>query len=131
MAGPGERMTLEQFYADDRRRRSPEVTFGLDWTSASDPYAAYGLHWISATKEIYVLRAPRVPINSVPPYFGDTAPPIFVSPDSYEVMVLGTAEAEDALAAAIAGWEPEMAKPDSLRWVRERLCEAAGRAIAD
>src|SRR4051812_1835509 len=106
MPGPGERMTLEEFYADDRRRRSPEVTFGLDWTSASDPYAAYGLHGMGGTREFSVLRAPGFRIISAPLSFGAPAPPIFVSPDSYEVMVLGTAEAEDALAAAIAGWEP-------------------------
>src|SRR4051812_28266238 len=114
MLGPGERMTIKQFYDDDRRRQSDELTFGLDWTSATDSYAAYGLHWIRDTTEIYVLRGPR-----------DTREPIFISEHAFEIILLGTAETEDVLAAAIDGWEAEMPKPDSLRWVRERLQQAA------
>src|SRR3954470_2203942 len=114
-------MTLRRFYEDERRRRSDEATFGLQWRSASDPYTTYGLHWIRATKEIYVLRGPWFP-----PAFDGLNPPVFLVDSTWEIIVLGMAETEHEVAAALAGWQAEMPKPDSLRWARERLLARFG-----
>ena len=122
-----EPMTVSQFYADERRRASPEVTLGLEWRHDSDPEVIYGLHWIEQTKEIYVLRGPQAPPEAYAPHFPNSSPAVFIANDAYEVIMLGCAEDEVVLRRALAGWEAEMARPNSLQWVRERLHAAAGQ----
>ncbi|MDQ6749070.1 MAG: hypothetical protein M3010_13325, partial [Candidatus Dormibacteraeota bacterium] len=119
-------INVRQFYLDERRRTSREVTFGLEWTSDSDPDAIYGVHWIEATKEIYVLRGPMLPIfvRSINYAYGGTIPPRFAD-DEYEVIVLGTADSRTDIEQALEGWGDQVAKPNSLQWVREQLAKAA------
>ena len=123
-------MTVKQFYGDRRRAESAEITFGLEWTLDADPQVIYGLHWIEFTKEVYVLRGPQAPIDSSPPYFGNTAAGVFVGADAYEVIVLGTADSAQILGEVLDGWEHQMSRPNSLQWVRGRLYEAAGRTVS-
>ena len=120
-------MSLSEFYADERRHRSREVSFGLGWTLDSDPYVIYSVHWIESTKEIYVLRGPQSPVEAYAPYFPNSSPPSFFANDAYEIIVLGRAEDEAVLRRALDGWEAQMTRPNSLRWVRERLYAAAGQ----
>jgi hypothetical protein len=122
-----EPMTVAAFYADDRRRRSREVSFGLEWTVTSDPHAIYGVHWIEETQEIYVLRGPEPPLDASAPFIPSSSPLIIFESDAYEVIVLGQAENEAVLRRALDGWEAHMTGPNSLQWVRERLYDAAGR----
>ena len=44
---------------------------------------------------------------------------------AYEAIVLGLAETEETLRAALSGWEQVMPEPNSLQWVRDRLWAAA------
>lgn len=121
-----ERMTLSEFYADERRRTSAEVAFGHGWTIDSDPSVLYSLHWIERTGEIYVLRGPQSPAEVFTPFPPSSSAGVFIANDAYEVIVLGRAEDEAVLRRALDGWEAQMGGPNSLQWVRERLYDAAG-----
>lgn len=55
------RMTVGDFYRDDRRRASEESTFGVEWTSNADATGLYAVHWLKDTKEIFLLRGPITP----------------------------------------------------------------------
>lgn len=119
-------MTVAEFYADERRRASREVVFGREWTIDSDPSVLYSLHWIEDTEEIYVLRGPQAPAEIFTPYPPNSSAPPFISGKAYEVIVLGCAYDQGVLRLALDGWEEQMAQPNSLQWVRERLFDAAG-----
>lgn len=121
-----EPMTVSEFYADERRRASPEVVLGREWTIDSDPRVVYSLHWIEETEEIYVLRGPQAPPEVFTPYPPNSSASVFIADDAYEVIVLGCASDEAVIRRALDGWEERMAQPNSLQWVRERLYDAAG-----
>ena len=116
------RMTVHDFYGDDRRRGSEEVTFGVQWTLNTDPTGVYGVHWLKATKEIYLLRGAMTPPflpetfsgnwNNLHPRFAD---------DQYEVILLGKARRASVVESALKGWRDRMSEPDGLRWVLGRL----------
>jgi hypothetical protein len=117
------RMTVQDFYRDTRRQESEESTFGLAWTSQSDPTAYYGLHWLKSTKETYLLRGPLLP-----PFLpgllegagGGNLVPTFRD-NQFEVIVLGRVRRASELERAIRGWRDAIDEPDSLRWLLERL----------
>ncbi len=47
---------LDEFYAaDDRRKRSPEVDFGVMW-KGDGMLSAYRVSWVELTGEVYVYR---------------------------------------------------------------------------
>lgn len=109
-------MTLAEFYADERRRTSTEVSFGLEWTLDTDPHATYGVHWIERTREIYTLRGPQPPVEAGVNLV-DTSPLRQVAREAFAVDVLG--ELDDV--SVLDGWEDHMARRNSLEWVRGRL----------
>lgn len=120
------RVNVDEFYEqDERRRASVEFDFGLEWQSESDPGVPYAVRWIEATKEVYVLRQPRAGLmddgSGASP--GVVAMPLWR--DACWVTLLATAETREILASALAGWEAAMSKPDSVRWLQQRLAEAA------
>ena len=121
-----EPMTVSEFYADQRRRASREVMFGREWTIDTDPHVIYSLHWIEETEEIYVLRGPQAPPEVFTPYPPNSSAPLFIAGDAYEVIVLGCAADEAVIRRTLDGWQEQMAQPNSLQWVRERLYDAAG-----
>lgn len=122
-----EATNIQEFYAeDDRRRSSEEVTFGLDWTLQGDETVRYGLHWVEGTGEIYVLRRPELPVD-VSPSHGSYGFPLRAADDAYEVFVLGTADSRETLTDAIEGWESAMPRRNSVQWIRQRLYDATSK----
>jgi hypothetical protein len=115
------RMTVRDFYRDDRRRASEESTFGVEWTLDADPNCLYGVHWLKETKELYLLRGPITP-----PFLPDSAgrgninAPRFAD-DQYEVILLGTAKRASVVERALKGWRDRLGEPNSLQWVLDRL----------
>lgn len=121
-------MTVREFYSEGRRQTSEESTFGLEWTLRSDPNALYGVHWLKATKEVYLLRGPRLPPflpgllegsagSNIVPTFND---------DQYEVIVLGKARRASEIEHALKGWRNTIGQSNSLEWVLDRLDKALG-----
>ena len=110
-------MDIEQFYAEDeRRRRSEEIELGTDWHDADG--ARYELSWVADTGELYVMREPSVPMTEDP--FGDvyrSAVPV----DEITVAVVGWISDRHAMEQALEGWEDAMAEPNSVAWIADRL----------
>ena len=94
-------MDIEQFYAEDeRRRRSEEIELGTEWHDADR--ARYELSWVADTGELYVMREPSVPMTEDP--FGD---------------VYRSNVPVDEITVAVIGWIPD-------RHTMKR-CSRAGR----
>jgi hypothetical protein len=112
---------IEEFYdADPRRRESDEVEFGRDWRDEKDIRCE--VSWVEVTGEVYVMREPEEPIVMDP--VGDEYVPKLPT-ELLTVDVLGSVAGREAVDAALAGWETEMPKPNSIAWVRERIGAAA------
>jgi hypothetical protein len=113
-------MDIETFYeADERRRRSEEIELGTDWYDAAG--ARYEVSWVCDTGELYVMREPLVPLVDDP--FGD----IFrgrLPTDELTVAVVAWIADRARLEAILTGWPDEMAKPDGISWLAERLRQA-------
>lgn len=118
-------MDIEEFYdADERRRRSPELELGADW---SDQHGVrYELSWVEDTGELYVMREPP-PVETIDPFGGihvvgsrkvDEA-----EVQGMSVAVVGSVASREDLERAVAGWEEAMAGPDSVAWLVARLRE--------
>jgi hypothetical protein len=117
---------IEEFYdQDERRRTSAEIEIGDGWTDAQG--VTYELNWIQDTGELYLMcEAP--PHEWADPFGG-----IHVSRDAADdekeiegmtVALLGTVATHDQLESVIAGWDDEMGRPNSLKWLGERLSKA-------
>ncbi len=120
-------MDIEEFYeADERRRRSAEIEFGLDWHDAHE--IRYELNWVQDTGELYVMREP-------PPHeWGDPTGGIHVDVgpnaplDGMTVAVIGHVATRPELERILAGWEAAMAQPNSTEWLSEHL-KSAGAEV--
>jgi len=113
-------MDIEQFYdADPRRRESEEVEFGREWSDAKGLRTE--LSWVAATGELYAMAEPSEPVFMDP--IGDTRVPELPT-ELVTVEILAVITDRARLDRALAGWEAEMEKPDSLAWVRGRINEA-------
>jgi hypothetical protein len=110
-------MDIEEFYDENpARRSSEELEFGRDWSDSNG--ARCELSWVLDTGELYVMAEPTPGIASSG--FGDE----FVTripTASMTVEVLGVIPTREGVDAVLAGWPDEMAKPDSIAWVRSRL----------
>jgi hypothetical protein len=99
-------MNIEEFYAEDeRRRQSEEVELGDSWTDSNDPGTTYEISWIEDTGEIYAMREEQ----STSP----TASPT--------VQMMGKVTKREELESRLDGWQDAMGQSNSLNWVRERL----------
>ena len=111
-------MDIEQFYAqDERRRRSPEVEFGTDWFDAKG--SRYELSWVEDTGELYAMLELVPEADSWTP-FGDIEVenlPV----DRLVVTLVGNISSRDEVERVLEGWQEEMGKPDGISWVAERL----------
>lgn len=112
-------MNIEQFYAQDERRRiSGEVELGRTWTDEGG--ASFALSFVEDTGELYLMSEPATST------FEDPLGDYIVNPLSVEplVEVLGAAEDLDAVHVALDGWQDAIGEPASLRWLRARLASA-------
>jgi hypothetical protein len=115
-------MDIEQFYsADERRRQSAEVELGTNWFDANG--SRYELSWVEDTGELYTMLELVAEADSWTP-FGDIEVGEMPA-DRVLVLVLGTIATLDEVEEILAGWPEQMAKPDGISWVGERL-RAAG-----
>lgn len=110
-------MDIEEFYAqDERRRRSAEIELGTEWHDADG--ARYELSWVADTGELYVMREPDVPMTEDP--FGDVYRSN-VPVGEITVAVVGWIEEQSAMEEVLRGWEEAMARPNGVAWIAERL----------
>jgi hypothetical protein len=111
-------MDIEEFYsADERRRQSSEVELGTNWFDAKGN--RYELSWVEDTGELYTMLELLPEVDSWTP-FGDIE--IEQMPvDRVVVMVIGYIPTLPEVERILAGWPDEMAKPDGISWVAERL----------
>jgi hypothetical protein len=111
-------MDIEQFYsADERRRQSSEIEFGTNWFDAKGN--RYELSWVEDTGELYIMLELVPEVDTWTP-FGD-AEVEQIPVDRVLVMVVGHIPSLPEVEQTLAGWPEEMAKPDGISWVAERL----------
>ena len=112
-------MNIEQFYAqDERRRRSEEIELGTEWHDAAG--ARYELSWVADTGELYVMSEPGVPMAE--DLFGDMYRSD-VPVDEITVVIAGWVPERSSMEDVLQGWEEAMTKPNSVAWITERLAE--------
>jgi hypothetical protein len=111
-------MDIEEFYsADERRRQSAEVEFGTNWFDANG--SRYELSWVQDTGELYAMLELVPEVDSWTP-FGDSEVEQ-IPADRVLVLVIGYLPALEDVEETLAGWPEQMAKPDGISWVAERL----------
>ena len=111
-------MDIEEFYSsDERRRQSAEVELGTNWFDANG--SRYELSWVEDTGELYVMLELVPEVDSWTP-FGDSEVEQ-IPLDRVLVMVVGYIPTLDQVESILAGWPEQMAKPDGVSWVAERL----------
>lgn len=114
-------MRLEEFFADETRRRSRELGLGSGWTSSGDEGVHYAVYWIEQTEELYAVRHPAVGLGPGTPKPYGAYIPRFEKPDvELEARLLGRADREtyDEILAE-AGASPD--QPRSLESIEARL----------
>jgi hypothetical protein len=121
--------SVESFYAaDDRRRRSPELDFGVWWRLRR---LVYRLTWLDATGELVAvqLTPPRVTPFTMPAgelgelMLGGLGVAI-IGGEAGAVTVLGVVEGRDGVERVLEGWAEVCGGPDSLEWVLDRVHDA-------
>jgi len=111
-------MDIEEFYSsDERRRQSAEVEFGTNWFDAKG--SRYELSWVEDTGELYVMLELIPEVDTWTPFGDSEVEQIPV--DRVLVMVVGYIPTIDEVEDVLAGWPAQMAKPDGISWVAERL----------
>jgi hypothetical protein len=119
-------MDIEQFYsADERRRQSAEVELGTNWFDAKGN--RYELSWVEDTGELYVMLEVLAEQTTWTP-FGDIevgSLPV----DRVLVHVICTIPTLAEVERMLSGWPDQMAKPDGISWVAERL-RSSGYPVA-
>jgi hypothetical protein len=111
------RVTIEEFYdADERRRASEELQFGEDWHDHAGH--RYELRWIEDTGELYVMHDDPSPVWV--DQFGDffAIPP---TADELGVRIVKLVHSRDNVAQLLEGWAEAMPAGDSVRWLIDRL----------
>jgi hypothetical protein len=110
-------MNIEEFYAqDERRRRSEEIEFGTEWHDGAG--ARFELAWVADTGELYVMSEPGGPVAE--DLFGDlygSSVPL----DQISVVVVGWVPDRAGMEEVFQGWEDAMEAPNSVAWIAERL----------
>lgn len=110
----------EAFYAaDERRRLSPEVDFGVWWRGPAA--SVFRLTWVEETGEV-------IAVSLAPATFAFNDGSVLVrAGEPGAVFRLAVLESREAVEQALAGWAYVCGEPDSLGWARGRL---ARRAVA-
>lgn len=110
-------VSVEAFYlADERRRRSVEVDFGVHWRLAFGlpPWRA---SWIEDTGELVAVKLWPGPLGGTSMYRGASGP--------VHVLASGLAEIED-VEGLLRGWEDVCGRRGSLLWLQDRCASLAG-----
>jgi len=111
-------MDIEEFYSsDERRRQSAEVELGTNWFDANG--SRYELSWVEDTGELYVMLELLPEMDSWTPFGDSEVEEIPV--DRVLVMVVGYIPTLTEVETVLAGWPDQMAKPNGISWVAERL----------
>ncbi len=113
-------MNIEEFYAEDERRRaSTEVEFGREWLDANN--TRYELSWVEDTGELYLMREP------IPGFYEDPLGDFAVESEDVEglvVSLLGVVTSHERVEEILVGWPEAMASPKGVEWLAERLRSA-------
>ena len=122
--------TLDEFYADDRRRRSDEIGFGSHWVSSTFPGFEFSVFWLVDTEELCALRSPLRdvaldgPVSrfvlGIPPHTN----PQDLRDDEVVVEVLASLT-ETEIGERLSDWEPHNREPDGFDWLRRAVGPAA------
>lgn len=121
---------LDEFYAEDTRRRSHEVHLGVGWRSRDYVSFEFSLFWIEETKELCALRAPKRDVGPRGPFSPGSFVPVplyhnIQPPKEKELNIEVLAVLDrDQLEKNLAGWEQHVADRDGLEWVKARVAEA-------
>jgi hypothetical protein len=127
--------TVEAFYtADERRRRSPELDYGVWWRRRG---VVYRLTWVEATGELIAVQltpARAMPLSRladqleqvhVPREYAEPVAGIFgvavFGGEPETVTVIGTVRGRDVVERLLEGWAETCGEPESLAWVLERV----------
>jgi len=111
-------MDIEEFYgSDERRRQSAEVELGTNWFDAKG--SRYELSWVEDTGELYVMLELVPEVDAWTPFGDSEVEQIPV--DRVLVMVVGYVPSLNEVETILAGWPDQMAKPDGISWVAQRL----------
>jgi len=94
---------VDEWYARNPRRHSPEVDYGQRWVSSREPDVEWRVAWNSGTGEIYAAR-------------GDEA----------DLHVLGIARTFVEAETALQGWASHANQPGGLDWAIERTRDLTG-----
>ncbi len=118
-------MDIEQFYsADERRRQSAEIEFGNNWFDAKG--SRYELSWVEDTGRAlrHARAGPRGGhLDAVRRRRGRGRQGRLPGGDGARP----TSPTRDEVEQLLEGWAEQMAEPDGVHWVAERL-QAAGIA---
>lgn len=135
--------SVEAFYAaDERRRRSPELDFGVGWRAAD---VVYRLTWVDATGELIAVQltpawsiqfhiledelervhVPRAYAERVE-LLAEQHPELIVAfavigGEPASVILLGVIRERMSVERLLDGWAAVCGEPDSLAWVLERV----------
>ncbi len=113
-------MNIEDFYsADERRRQSAEIELGTNWYDTAGN--RYELSWVEDTGELYAMLEMVPGAGSYTPFGDVEVEPIPI--DEVVVTIVGYIPTREEMERVMAGWEAEMAKPDGITWVADRLRE--------
>ena len=113
-------MDIEEFYdGEPRRRPSAEIELGTEWHDTHGTH--YEVNWVEDTGELYVMLELVPEVDSWTP-FGDSEVEEMPA-DRVLVMVVGTIPTLEQVEATLAGWPDQMARPNGIAWVAERLKE--------
>lgn|SRR5215471_6500651 len=127
--------TVEAFYdADEARRRSPELDYGVWWRAAG---VVYRVTWVEATGELVAvqLTPAHVEAFTVPDaalgeldLFGFGV--AVYGGEAGEVAVLGVVHGREVVERLLDGWAEVCGEEGSLAWVVERVRRAGLEAPA-
>lgn len=147
MSGPTSRYaSVEVFYADDeRRRRSPELDFGVWWRDRGG--VVYRLSWVEATGELIAVQltpAQAIPFHvledeleavNVPREYAERVEHVaeatgltvgvigfaVIGGEPGSVYVLGVVHGRDVVERLLDGWAEVCGATGSVGWVVERI----------
>jgi hypothetical protein len=116
--------SLDLFYrGDPRRRRSPELDFGVWWSWEGERFR---VSWLDSTGELIVVRlghGPRERMIRIQTHLDGIE--ALMDGERLEVYVLAAIAERSEVEALLDGWADVVERPESLGWV---VARCRGRA---